>query len=65
MIVWEGVGQELVEYVIVSLGRLLKRDTRLLEQVRLNVGAGNFARRTEVNANKFALKKKTYRKPKI
>ena len=60
---WESVGEQLVENMIVALGGLLKRNTRLLEQVRLDVGAGDFASRTEMNANKFALFKSSSTQP--
>lgn len=56
MVVGEGRRQELVEDVVVTLSRLLERNSRLLEQVRLNIGTGDLATRTEVNTNELTLK---------
>lgn len=56
VVVGESRRQELVEDVVVTLSRLLERNSRLLEQVRLNIGTGDLATRTEVNTNEFTLK---------
>ena len=47
--------QQLVEDVVVPLGRLLEGHSRLLQQIRLDVGARDLASRAEVNTNEFAL----------
>ena len=54
--VLNGTAKDLVEDVVVSLGLLLEGYARLLEQVGLDVSAGNFARGTEVNSDEFSLK---------
>ena len=59
MIFWYSVGEKLVEYVVVSLGRLLEGDTRLFQQIRLDVSASDFASWSKVDTDKFALCKKT------
>jgi hypothetical protein len=41
--------------VVVPLGRLLEGHSRLLQQIRLDVGARDLASRAEVNTNEFAL----------
>ena len=48
------IGQELVENVVISLGRLLKRNSRFFKQIRLDVSACDLSTRVEVNANEFA-----------
>ena len=46
----------LVEDVIAALGFQLEDDTRLLEQVRLNITARKFAAGAEMNSNELTLK---------
>ena len=53
--VGKSVGHELIEDVVVALGRLLKSDPRLFQQIRLNVSASDSILVAKVNANEFAL----------
>ena len=52
---WDGVGHDLVEDVVGALQGALRDDTRLLQQVGLDVGAGQLAQRTEVDADELTL----------
>lgn len=49
------VGHELVEDVVGSLEGLLGDDTGLLQQISLNVSAGQLARRAEVDTDELTL----------
>ena len=52
----DGAGHDLVEDVVGALQRALRDDARLLQQVSLDVGAGQLAQRAEVDADELALR---------
>lgn len=53
--VWEGGTEKLVEDVVVTLSRLLAGNSRLLQQVELNVSSSNLSGGTKVNSDKLSL----------
>ena len=55
MVAGKSIGKQLIEDVIVSLGRLLKGDSRFFKQIGLDVGAGYFSSWSKVNSDKFTL----------
>lgn len=55
MVVGESAWQDLVENVVVTLGRLLERNSRLLEKIRLDISTSDFTSRAEVNTDKLTL----------
>lgn len=60
VVVGESAREQLIENVVVSLSRLLKRNSRLFEQVRLDIGTGDFASRAEVNTDEFTLDRRNF-----
>lgn len=65
MVVGESAWQDLVENVVVTLGRLLERNSRFLEKIRLDISTGDFASRAEVNTDKLTLNEEKKFKNKI
>lgn len=50
-----GAGHDLVEHVVGTLQRLLRDDTSLLQQVRLDIGTSQFAGRSEMDTDELTL----------